>query len=307
MRRYIVCSLLVLAMLLGLTGCSSSQKQSDTIAVVATIFPQYDFARLIGGEYVDVTLLVSAGQEMHNYEPTALDTARIANCDLFLRIGGESEVWTETLLSAIDTSEIEIVTLMDYVCLLEEDDGEEDEDEEDNDYDEHIWTSPSNAMRMLEAVCSALCEVDPIHEKIYQERTEIYLAEWQSLDEDYQALATSCEGAMLVLADKFPFLYLTTAYGFSYCSAFSGCSTETEPTLHSLAKILEAVEEEQASTVFYLDFSSSKIADRIADITGANVVTLHPGHTVSSEELENGVSFYTLMRENYERLKEAFS
>ena len=108
-------SVLCAAGLLFCTGCQSSAPEPERIQVIATVFPQYDFARTIAGEYADVTLLLSAGQEMHNYEPTPLDVADISQCDIFLRIGGESEVWTETLLEALDTSRMDVVTLMDCI------------------------------------------------------------------------------------------------------------------------------------------------------------------------------------------------
>lgn len=325
MRRLI--ALLTAGLLLSCTGCQMQDAQaSGRIQIVATVFPQYDFARAIAGEYADVTLLLAAGQEMHNYEPTPMDVAEISRCDMFLRIGGESEVWTDTLLDALDTSEMQIVTLMDHIeaPLAEEhehhhhedeahtdhgetDEGSGEEDEEHSHFDEHIWNSPVNAIAMVQAVCDALCMEDPAHADIFQERADAYIAELSVLDADYRKLAESCEDPVLMIGDKFPFRYLAAEYGFHYAAAFTGCSSETEPTVGALAELFEEAEHHGLDTVFYLEFSSRKIADRICAVTGAQAQMLHPCHNVSKENLENGVTLLDMMRENYEVIKEALT
>lgn len=307
------------ALLLLASGCQETQAvSSERTEIVATVFPQYDMARAIGGEYADVTLLLSAGQEMHNYEPTPTDVAKISRCDLFLRIGGESEVWTDTLIHSLDIPEERVITLMDAIPdPLEEEEhhhhhhhehGEEGHDHEEEAhpaYDEHIWNSPVNAIAMAEEVCAALCEADPAHTEIFRQRTADYTAKLAQLDADYRALSEQCGEGVLVIGDKFPFRYLAAEYGFHYAAAFTGCSSETEPTIGSLSELLEEAELHSADTVFYLEFSSSKICDRICDITGATAAMLHPCHNISKEDMENGVTLHDLLRENYETIKEA--
>ncbi len=310
-------------LLLSAAGCQTQTAQADDrLQVVATVFPQYDFARAIAGDYADVTLLLAAGQEIHNYEPTPMDVAEIAQCDIFLRIGGESEVWTDTLLDALDTSQMDVVTLMDCIAQpLEEEhhhhhhhEGEahdEAEAEEDahahGEFDEHIWNSPVNAIAMMETVCAALSAADPAHAEIFRERADAYIAQLSALDAQYRMLAQSCEDPVLIIGDKFPFRYLAAEYGFHYAAAFTGCSSETEPTIGAMAALLEEAEHHGLDTVFYLEFSSSKIADRICDMTGAHAVMLHPCHNVSKEDMENGTTLLDLMQENYEVIKEALT
>lgn len=309
-------------LLISAAGCQAQTAQADDrLQIVATVFPQYDFARTIAGEYADVTLLLAAGQEMHNYEPTPMDVAEIAQCDIFLRIGGESEVWTDTLLGALDTSRMDVVTLMD--CIehpLEEEhrhhhhEGEPHDEEEASEdphehgeFDEHIWNSPVNAIAMAETVCESLCAADPVHAEIFRERAEAYIAELTALDAKYRALAESCVDPVLMIGDKFPFRYLAAEYGFHYAAAFTGCSSETEPTIGAMAELLEEAEHHGLDTVFYLEFSSAKIADRICDMTGAQAVMLHPCHNVSKADMENGTTLLELMQENYEVIKEALT
>ncbi len=284
--------------------------------IIATVFPQYDFAKTIAGEYADVTLLLSAGQEMHSYEPTPLDVANISQCDIFLRIGGESEVWTETLLDALDTSHMDVVTLMDCieVPLAEEehhhhghDDSEEGEgDDHAAEFDEHIWNSPVNAIAMVREVTNALCRADAAHEAYFRQNAADYITELETLDENFRTLTNGGEPT-LVIADKFPFRYLAAEYGFHYAAAFSGCSSETEPTVEALHTLTEECEVHDITSVFYLEFSSAKIAERVCDMTGAKAVLLHPLHNISAEDMQQGTSFLTLMTENYLAIKEAIS
>lgn len=316
-------SVLCAAGLLLCTGCQSSvpTPQPERIQVIATVFPQYDFARTIAGEYADVTLLLSAGQEMHNYEPTPLDVANISRCDIFLRIGGESEVWTETLLEALDTSRMDVVTLMDCIetPLAEEeehhhhhghghDDHEAEEEGHAAEFDEHIWNSPVNAMAMVQEVTNALCRADAAHEAYFRQNAADYMAELEILDENFRALTADMEHEpTLVIADKFPFRYLAAEYDFHYAAAFSGCSSETEPTVEALHTLTEECEAHDIASVFYLEFSSAKIADRVCDMTGARAVMLHPLHNISARDMQQGTSFLTLMTENYLAIKEAIS
>lgn len=327
-------------LLLAVTGCTAQNAQAEErVQVVATVFPQYDFARAIAGDYADVTLLLAAGQEMHNYEPSPMDVAEISKCDIFLRIGGESEVWTDTLLEALDTSAMDVVTLMEHIeTPMEEehhhdhgehaDEPHEDHAEEEAEhpeeddhahddhahgeeshahFDEHIWNSPVNAIAMVQAVCESLCHADPAHAEIFRERADAYIAELSQLDADYRALSESCEDPVLMIGDKFPFRYLAAEYGFHYAAAFTGCSSETEPTIGALSELFEEAQHHGLDTVFYLEFSSRKIADRICAVTGAQAMMLHPCHNISGEDMENGITFLDLMQENYEAIKEALT
>ncbi len=317
MRR--LAALLTAGMLLLCTGCRMQEAQAkERIQIVATVFPQYDFARAIAGEYADVTLLLSAGQEMHNYEPTPMDVAEISKCDIFLRIGGESEVWTETLLDALDTSEMDVVTLMEHIeaPLAEEHDhhhhegeehGEEGDSHEEAHFDEHIWNSPVNAIAMVQAVCDALCTADAAHAEVFQARADAYIAELSALDAAYRELSATCEDPVLMIGDKFPFRYLAAEYGFHYAAAFTGCSSETEPTVGALSELFAEAEHHGLDTVFYLEFSSQKIADRICAVTGAQARMLHPCHNVSKEDMAEGTALTDLMWENYEAIKEALT
>lgn len=166
---------------------------------MATIFPQYDFLRAIGGDHLDLHMLLSPGAESHSFEPTPGDMITVSECDLFVYVGGDSDAWVETILDSVDTSNKEVVTLMDCVDTVaeetvegmethghahdhEDEDADHDEDSHDHEdeshgeQDEHVWTSPKNAMRIVQKLCDALCRLDPENADDYQANTASYLA-----------------------------------------------------------------------------------------------------------------------------------
>lgn len=190
--------LLALTLAVSLVGCGPRQRAEDgKLQVVCTVFPYYDFARQIGGDDVDVTLLVAAGKETHSFEPTPLDVITLSESDVFLYNGGESEAWVEDILSAAGENIAVTLPLMPQVSALAEewaegmegghDDHDHDHDSEDHshdsddiEYDEHVWTSPVLAKTLCQAICDALCQADPAHQEGYQSRLTDYLASWIS-------------------------------------------------------------------------------------------------------------------------------
>ena len=117
MLLYLLCTALLLC------GCAQEPVTSDQddgrLSIVATVFPAYDFARAVAGEYADVKMLLPPGMESHSYEPTPADILAVQNCDLFICLGGESDAWIDTILSAIEPKG-EILRMVDCVELLEE-------------------------------------------------------------------------------------------------------------------------------------------------------------------------------------------
>ena len=310
MRRRMVCILLVLALIL--TGCTAARRaDSGRLQVVCTLFPYYDFVRQIGGDDVDVTLLVSAGREVHSFEPTPLDAIRLSEADVFIYNGGESEAWVEDLLDAAGEHIGTVLAMMEHADVLAEEiqegmqvreEGEGDEDEIE--YDEHIWTSPVIAMELCRVIAQALMEADPAHADDYQRRLDDYLSQLSQLDSDFRRVADGACRTTLVFGDRFPLLYFCRTYGLDYRAAFHGCSGDTEPSLATLKYLIDRVESENIPVVYTIELSSQKIARAIADTTGARVLTFQSCQTVSRADFDSGETYLSLMRRNVDALKE---
>ncbi len=309
---------------LVLTGCNigSTKTDSDKISIVTTVFPSYDFAKQIAGDKADVQLLLKAGEESHAYEPSVNDILAIKNSDIFICVGSMSEVWVDRVLDSIDTSKTKVIQLMDNVELLvdgeddhddhDDEDGhdhdhEDDDDHDHSEYDEHIWTSPINAITITGVINDALIEVDKENESIYNENYNSYVEKLEALDVKFRDIVEGAKRNTIVFGDKYPLRYFSEEYGLEYMAAFTGCSTETEPGPQTLANLINEVKEENIPVVFYLEFSSQKIADTICEATGAKKMQFHSCHNVSSDDFNKGVTYIQLMEGNAESLKEALN
>ncbi len=313
--------LLAGVLLLGtLCGCSAPAKQEEGLSVVATIFPQYDFARQVMGSSNHLTMLLRPGQEVHSYEPTPQDIIAIQNCDLFIYVGGESDAWIEDVLEGMDTSHMVILSLMDLVDPLEEDtdsvlENPEEHSHEDGEathlhqeeYDEHVWTSPKNAMLITQAICDALCDIDPSNAQTYRQNTADYLEQLEGLDQDFREVISNAGRDTLIFGDRFPLLYFVREYGLNYYAAFPGCASETEPSAATVARLIDLVREEQVPVVYQIELSNGNIARSIADSSGAKVETFYTCHNITRDDFNAGETYLSLMKCNVNSLKEALN
>ncbi len=309
MKRIAV--ILLLAALL-LTGCSGkSPSAGNKLQVTAAAFPEYDFLRAVAGDLAEITLLLPPGAEAHSYEPTPQDIVRIGSCRVFVYGGGESDVWLDQILDNSSREGKIILSLMDCCALREEEIQEhmtaEEEAGEEPEYDEHVWTSPVNAIAITEAVRDALTEADPANAAAYAANAEAYIRQLQELDTSLRELVKGSARQLLVFGDRFPFLYFVREYGLSYAAAFPGCSSGTDVNPATVAHLIDLVKAEGIPVVFRCDLSAGKIADTIAEATGARVLTLWSGHTVSRDAFQSGETYLTLWAKNLEALKEALN
>ena len=311
------CLLMLCALLLTGCGAKESAEQTEegekTLKIVATVFPAYDFARTCGGEGVEVTLLLPPGTESHSYEPTPADILAVQECDLFLYLGGASDAWVDTILSAAEPTG-RTLKLMDCVDLLEEETVEGMEEEKhDHDheeelgqvkeYDEHVWTSPRNAARIVRDIADVMGELAPESAEAFRTRGEAYAEQIEVLDQQFRDFFDSLPSRTIVFGDRFPLRYFAEEYDLDYYAAFPGCSTQTEPSAATIAFLTDKVRDEHISTVWYIEFSNHLVADSIAEATGTKTAMFHTCHNVSQEEMDSGATYLSLMEGNLETLR----
>ncbi len=320
MKR-ICCLIFTIIMIVPTAVSCTSQTDTDDpdkINVVVTIFPQYDFVRAIAGDAVELQMLLSPESESHTYTPTLADIAMIGKADLFIYTGGGLDAWAEDIVASLG-DEIHPMAISDAVTLTCNDESvhehehehshEHEHDHEDGAclYDEHVWTSPKNAIDIFDCILDALCEVDFDNAELYRKRAEAYRGELTAIDAELRELTSSAARREVIFADRFPFLYLTEEYGLDYVAALSGCSVGQEPTAGVIAELTEIVTSEGFGYVFVIENSNGKVAALIADATGCGVLTLHSCHTVSDEDYANGVTYVSLMKQNIENLRLALN
>ena len=308
----------------AISGCNATAPDdSGKLQIISTIFPTYDFARQICGDKADVTMLLSPGAESHSYDPTPQERIKILGCDLFLYVGGESDTWVNDMLKSSDKT-VNTLKMMECVNAVEEEitegmesdehehadeDAAGDEHEEEKEYDEHVWTSPQNAVKIVNSMVEAICAVDPDNGEIYRANGQEYIDKLNALDGEFRELFDSLSSKTMVFGDRFPFRYFADEYGIEYYAAFTGCSTETEPSAATIKFLTDKVKAEGISTVYYIEFSNHSIADSIAEAAssgeGQQVSTalFHSCHNVTATDFTAGVTYIDLMRGNLETLK----
>ena len=320
-----------------LSGCGRAESGEEPgdgeggrkLKVAATLFPYYDFVRQVAGDQVELSLVIPAGMDSHSFEPTPRDIRTMQEADVIIANGGAMEHWVDQVVDSFDREDQTVVIMMDHVDAVEEEivegmehsdeghghvhvheDGEEDghleEDESqyEIEYDEHIWTSPVNAMRMVDVIAETLTERDPDHGAMYQAGAAAYLEELERLDKEFREVRDSAVHDMIVMGDKFPLRYFADTYGLRYRAAFSGCSSDTEPSARTIAYLIDKVKEEGLPVIYYLELSSHRVAEIIGEETGAVPLLFHSCHNVTRRQFEEGVTYLELMEQNVKNLRE---
>ena len=314
MRKRIWALLLCALLLAGCAAPPADVPEDGRLRVVTTLFPYYDFARAVAGDRAEVTLLLSPGREAHSFEPTPLDAVRISRADVFVYNGGESEEWVEDMLSAAGEDIGTVLCMMDFVDAREEEfvEGmqgaeEEEEDSDEIEYDEHVWTSPANAVQLCEALRDGLCEADPANAEAYRANCAAYVEQLSGLDARFAALRERAGRDLLVFADRMPLLYFCETYDLRYCAAFHGCSSDTEPSLATLKYLIDKVAQEQIPVVYTVDLDSQRIAEAVAEATGAGIERLWSLQTISRADFDAGETYVSMMERNLDALEKGLT
>lgn len=307
-------AIILIAIIILFINISKNQNsENGKVKVVVSNFASYDFLRAIIGDTDNVELiyLLGAGKSSHSYDPTAQDIIKIQEADLFVYIGGEAESWSEKILDALDESDVKIICIADNVEKIKEQeiDGaeHEEDDEAEGAFDEHIWTSPSNAIAMVNLLEKEIEELDNENIEKYKENAEKYIEQIKMVDKQIQEIVDDKVRNRLVFGDKMPMQYFISYYGLDVSAAFSGCSTETDPSASTIAYLVNVVKKEKIPVVLYIEMGNEKVANIIADEVGGDCIAMQIQtlHNVSKEDFENGETWVTLMQRNLKVLKNA--
>ncbi len=311
MKKTLIYALCITLLTGLLAGCAKNDRGTQPtgaddgkLNIVTTIFPPYDFARAVAGGKADVTMLIDPGAEVHSYDPTPGDMIAIESCDMFIYIGGENEAWVDTVLESLNTEGMTILRLMDYVTPVEEETvegmqaAEKEGAEQEAEYDEHIWTSPRNAISMINAIADALGAIDSANAAVYAQNAQNYTAQIASVDEQIKTIVDKALRKLIIVADRFPFRYLVEEFGLDYYAAFNGCSSESDVSAGTLAFLIDKVKEYGVKYVYYIEFSNQQVAKAVCEQTGAQMLLLHSCHNVTRNDFDAGVTYLSLMQGN---------
>lgn len=340
-RVLITCTLFSL---LCFTSCTA--KKMDTtgkIKAVCTIFPEYDWFMNVAGETntkIIPTLLIKNGIDLHSYQASTNDMITIADADLVIYVGGESDEWLTKALKNSTNPNQKVINLMevlkDYIKeeetvegMQEEEhhhdgeaheEGEDHDEDEDHDeheegehhhheeveYDEHVWLSAKNAVIIVQAICDTLCQMDEENKNLYTENAKSYIEKLNEVDAAYEQAFKDYNKKPLIFCDRFPFRYLSEDYNFSYYAAFSGCSAESEASFETVVFLANKLKEYDIQNVIKIESSSDKLANTViqnARKPSCSIITLDSMQSTTLSDIFTGKTYIGTMNKNLEELK----
>lgn len=292
----------------------------EKLKVMASFYPMYDFAEKIGGDYVEVTNMVPAGTEPHDWEPTATDIKNLEEADVFIYNGAGMEHWVEDVLASLENKDLKAVEASKGLELLaggeEAEATSEDQTETDSEaatddqaeevsYDPHVWLSPKNAKQEMSNIKDALIEADPDHAEAYEQNYETYATKMDDLDAEYQEKLADTKSKDLIVAHE-AFGYLCRDYGLNQVG-IEGLSPDSEPDAKRMNEIVTFAKENNVKTIFFEELVSPKVAETIASEVGAKTEVLNPIEGLTDEEISAGEDYFTVMESNLEALSQALN
>lgn len=181
------------------------------------------------------------------------------------------------------------------------------EQEEEPEMDEHVWTSPKNAISIIKSMDKKLSSLDSKNKDFFHKNAASYVKEIKKLDSEIKNVIEHSKRKEIIVADRFPFLYFCREYGLKYYAAFPGCSKDTDASAKTIAFLVNKVKADKIPIIFHIELSNEKICDSICEVTHAKKRLLNAIHNVTKEEFDKNVTYVTLMEHNKEVLKEALN
>lgn len=281
------------------SSVSSSAAASKTLKVMASFYPVYDFAQKIGGDHVEVTCMVPAGTEPHDWEPSTTDITNLESADVFVYSGAGMEHWVDSVLGSLSNQSLISVEASTGITLR---DGYKDEDG-DVCTDPHVWLAPENAKVEMENIKNAFVEADPDNAADYEANYEKWSAECDTLDKEFRTGLENVSSHDIVVSHE-AFGYLCDAYGLTQLG-IEGIEADSEPDPARMAEIQDFVKANKVKVIFSEELVSPKVAQTIADATGAQMKELNPLEGLTDEEIAAGEDYFSVMRSNLDELKAA--
>ncbi|HTW91648.1 MAG TPA: zinc ABC transporter substrate-binding protein [bacterium] len=297
---YVVATCAIAALAACSSGPRAAGRVQRKVKVVTTLFPLYDMARSIGADQAEVTLLLPPGAEAHSFEPKPSDIVKVGEADVFVYTGKFMEPWAADVIKAAAGKHLIVVDASQSTKMIP---GVfHDEDEPPGSLDPHIWLDFDNAKQMVRNIAEALETKDSANRMLYERRTDDYSRQLSALDSAYRTTLAACKDREIVYGGHYAFGYMAARYGLKYLAA-QGVSPDAEPTAQDLARLVEQVRKDKVKYVFYEELTSPKIAQTIAGETDAKLLLLNAAHNVTKDQLEQGLTFFDILRADLASLK----
>lgn len=310
--------IVVMVTIVAVFKTETTIKNPDKVQIVATLFPQYDFAKHIVGDKAEVKLLLNSGIETHNYEPTAKDMITILDdSDVFLYTGTMLEPWTESIIKNLEETDCKIVDISQNINLITIEDFEEkhlnseiineehghEEHKHEEIYDEHIWLSPTNAIIMIDNILENICNIDSENADYYKENAEEYKKQILEIDNEYKNLVQTATRQEIAVGGEFAYSYLVEEYGINFVSVYNNCGEGEDPSIAKVKSVIDYINNHKIPVVYYEELSEGTVAKMIAEETEAEPLVLYSIHNGDTQK----DTYVSLMEKNLENLRKGLN
>jgi zinc transport system substrate-binding protein len=299
MRKNIVTIIIaVIGLSLLAVGYSTLTHKTPTnkLNVVGSFYPLAHFAEQVGGDKVNITTIVPAGVEPHDFEPTPKDIATVQSAQLFLINGSGLDPWAEKAAASLRNTKT--ITMSNKMPLLPANDTEA-----ESPTDPHFWLDPKLAQQEVTIIRDTLITVDPTNQSFYEQRAKNYLQDLATLDQEYRAGLANCSQRQIITTHA-AFSYLAKEYNIEVVS-ITGLSPDEEPSAKKLAELTELIRQKNIHYILFETLVSHQLADTLARETGAQTLVFNPLEGLTNEEITQGATYLSVMRENLATLKTA--
>jgi zinc/manganese transport system substrate-binding protein len=281
----------------------ASAQAAEKVKVLASFSIIGDLVRQVGGEHVDVDLLVGPDVDMHSFQPSPADSRKLSGAKLVVINGLGLEGWADRLVKAAGYRGARLVASKGVKALAEQHEHGHGEGGHGK-YDPHAWQDVGDAKIYVANIRDALIEVDPANKAAYQQNAENYLGQLDALDREIRAaFADIPKQRRRVITTHDAFEYYGDAYGVEFLAA-QGVSEDAEPSARDIARLIQQIKKEKITAIFIENISSGRLLDRITKETGTKI-----GGTLYSDALSKpdgpAATYIDMMRHNTRAITDA--
>ncbi|MBN2884486.1 zinc ABC transporter substrate-binding protein [Patescibacteria group bacterium] len=285
-----------------------NQGEAGKVVIMSSLFPWYDLAKQIGGDKVEVSLLLPPGVGAHSFEPTPSDMLKISQADLFIYTGDYLEPWAIDLIASLGSDAPKSIALGEGLAQINNETDIEDESENidheehmHSGLDPHIWLDPMILFNIAGRLTQELANVDPVNIDYYNTNLDAYRQRLENLDADYKKTLSKCEQKEFVYAGHYAFAYLANRYDLQY-EAAQGFSPDAESNPQRLTQLTDIIKRYQLNYIFAAELDNPQLAESLAQEAGVKILLLNSAHNLSKSDLRAGLTYEEIMRNNLKQL-----
>ncbi|WP_172921337.1 metal ABC transporter substrate-binding protein [Enterococcus faecium] len=312
MKKYLLTATVMIGALL-FAACRNTNNEADKkedLTIVTTFYPIYDFTKEIVGDEGNVKLLIPAGTEPHDFEPSAKERAEISDADVFVYNSSDMEFFVDSLKDSVDSKQTLMIEAAKGIDRLESQEADEHEESEEghdhaHEYDPHVWLDPVLAIKEVRTIAGELGEKYPDKKEIFTKNADAYIKKLEALDQKYSEELKNATNRTFVTQHA-AFAYLANQYNLEQV-AISGVSPDQEPTPSRLAELKEFVKKNNIKVIYFEENASSKVAETLSNETGVKLEVLNPLESLTNEQIKAGENYISVMEKNLEALKESIN